>query len=320
MFTEIYFPFGIITAQYQGEKFTMNKEYRDIDATLAGLNKSSDAHFKWLVNLLYFVANKNEHSPEITNLNAHERCEFGLWLSTKLKEERDDKSYLLEIHKQHQDIHQKCRELMSSLSRGDESDMYFGDFSTSLLAFNQSLALYKTHLLQRRTSYDALTGLPLRRILDESFDNTLSEFVKSGLYLFLLDIDHFKKINDNYGHLAGDDVLRSFAVQLENGTRKCEPVYRYGGEEFIILIHAANDHDACKIAERLRTLIADTEMNAGGTAIKITFSGGLTKICEKETLHEVLERADSALYQGKQSGRNRCIYVDRDFTMRHIVL
>lgn len=293
----------------------MIKEYQNIDATLVGLNQSSDAHFKWLVNLLYFVANKNEQFPEITNLNAHAHCEFGVWLSKILKEERDDKSYLLDINKQHKNIHQKCRELMEALACDNGSEAYFNNFSNSLLAFNQSLALYKTHLLQRRTSYDALTGLPLRRILDESFDNTLSTFVKSGLYLFLVDIDHFKKINDNYGHLTGDDVLRSFAVLLESGTRKCEPVYRYGGEEFIILIHASSDRDACKLAERLRALIASTEINAGENVIKITFSGGLTKIWAKETLHEVLERADSALYQGKQTGRNRCIYVDRDLNM-----
>lgn len=296
----------------------MNKEYRDIDATLLGLNKSSDAHFKWLVNILYFVANKQPSLPEITHENAHECCEFGVWIAKKLQEERDDKSFLLEIDIAHQAIHHQCRELIDALHRGDKSSACFDDFSAMLLAFNQSLATYKTHLLQRRTSYDALTGLPLRRVLDESFDTTVQKFNQSGLYLFLLDIDHFKKINDNYGHLTGDEVLREFSRQLEAGTRKSEPVFRYGGEEFIILLHAPNDRIASLIAERIRKTVAETDIYAAGQVIKIAFSAGLTRVHEGETLHEVLERTDGALYHGKQTGRNRCIFVDKQLNMRRI--
>jgi diguanylate cyclase len=143
------------------------------------------------------------------------------------------------------------------------------------------------HLLQRRTSYDALTGLPLRRVLDESFDNTVSEFAADGLYLLLLDIDHFKKINDNYGHLIGDDVLRAFALQLEDGTRRNEPVYRYGGEEFIILLHATCDKEASIIAKRLRESVAATDIKTADHRIHITFSAGLSRIHAGESLHEV---------------------------------
>lgn len=297
----------------------MNKEYRDIDATLLGLNNSSDAHFKWLVNVLYFVANEHEQCPEITHAGAHEFCEFGIWLKAKLSEERDDRSYLLEINNCHNAIHQACRQLISALHCGDKSSRHFDAFATVLLAFNQSLAIYKTHLLQRRTSYDALTGLPLRRVLDESFDKTVSRFNQSGLYLFLLDIDHFKKINDNYGHLVGDDVLRGFSRQLENETRKSEPVYRYGGEEFIILLHASNECDASLMAERIRHSVAAADIHTAGHRINITFSAGLTRVFENETLHEVLERADGALYHGKQTGRNRCIYVDRHLNMHRLI-
>lgn len=297
----------------------MNREYRNIDATLLGLNKSSDAHFKWLVNILYFVANEHEKCQEITHHSAHEFCEFGSWLNQKLSEERDDRSYLLDINNGHKEIHQACRELISALHRGDKSTIYFDAFALVLLEFNQSLATYKTHLLQRRTSYDALTGLPLRRVLDESFDSTVARFNKSGLYLLLLDIDHFKKINDNYGHLIGDDVLRDFSRQLDAATRKSEPVYRYGGEEFIILLHACSDRAASLIAERIRTRVAATDIYAAEHVINITFSAGLTRVDENETLHEVLERADRALYNGKQTGRNRCVYVDRHLNMHRII-
>lgn len=297
----------------------MNKDYRSIDATLSGLNKSSDAYFKWLVNVFYIVANKDAVSPEITQQNAHECCGFGIWLNKELSEERDDKSYLIEINDGHKAIHQKSHQLINALHCGDHSATYFDEFAVVLLDFNRSLATYKAHLLQRRTSYDALTGLPLRRMLDESFENTVAKFNRSGLYLLLLDIDHFKKINDNYGHLIGDDVLRDFSRQLDAGTRMSEPVYRYGGEEFIILLHAANSQDASQMAERIRASVAKTEINAAEHVIKITFSAGLTRVHENETLHDVLERADTALYYGKHTGRNRCIYIDRCLNMHHII-
>ncbi len=264
----------------------MNREYKYIDATISGLNKSSDAHFKWLVKVLYYVSKKHEHASDITSCNAHERCEFGIWIQQKIKEDRDDKSYLLDIHHKHIRIHEKCRELMAVLTFNEASADSFEEFASALLAFNQSLTVYKTHLLQRRTSFDALTGLPLRRTLDESFDKTSEKFAKDGLYLLLLDIDHFKKINDNYGHLTGDQVLRALAIQLEDETRKCEPVYRYGGEEFIILLHASSDEDAFAIAERIRLLVANTEIAAGDHGINITFTAGLTQCMKMKVYTE----------------------------------
>ncbi|WBT57160.1 diguanylate cyclase [Kosakonia oryzendophytica] len=306
--------------KYYGEEWELNREYKYIDATISGLNKSSDAHFKWLVNVLYYVSKKHDHASDITSCNAHERCEFGIWLQQKLNEDRDDKSYLQDIYHKHVGIHEKCRELLAVLTFNEASADAFEAFASALLAFNQSLTLYKTHLLQRRTSFDTLTGLPLRRTLDESFEKTSEKFAKEGLYLLLLDIDHFKKINDNYGHLTGDLVLRALAIQLEDETRKCESVYRYGGEEFIILLHASSDEDAFAIAERIRLLVANTEIAAGDHSIKITFTAGLTQVHENESLHRILERADKALYHGKHTGRNRCVYVNRYSDMYNIAV
>jgi len=138
------------------------------------------------------------------------------------------------------------------------------------------------------------------------------ELGASGLYLLLLDIDHFKKVNDNYGHLNGDIVLRSLALNISNNIRRSESMYRYGGEEFIVLLHATHDDEAVIIAERLRRDIARLETIAGEHIIRITFTGGLTRIHQGEVLREVLERADIALYTGKKSGRNCTQLINRD--------
>lgn len=289
----------------------MNRKFKEIDDTVRSLNQSTDAHFRWLVKILRFIDSRNVDLPEISSDEAHLHCEFGHWLNTRLLEEREDTNFLLDINKKHIHVHQACRNLISAIEQHRQTNDVFNLFEESLLAFTEALTHYKVHLLQLRTSYDALTGLPLRRILDESFASMNKELGADGLYLLLLDIDHFKKVNDNYGHLNGDIVLRSLALNISNNIRRSESMYRYGGEEFIVVLHASNDQDAVAIAERLRRDIARLETIAGEHLIRVTFTGGLTRIHEGEALREVLERADIALYTGKKSGRNCSQLINR---------
>ncbi|MFG0800812.1 diguanylate cyclase [Leclercia sp. GLN_9] len=289
----------------------MNRKFKEIDDTVRSLNQSTDAHFRWLVKILRFIDSRNVDLPEISSDEAHLHCEFGHWLNTRLLEEREDTNFLLDINKKHIHVHQACRNLISAIEQHRQTNDVFNLFEESLLAFTEALTHYKVHLLQLRTSYDALTGLPLRRILDESFASMNKELGADGLYLLLLDIDHFKKVNDNYGHLNGDIVLRSLALNISNNIRRSESMYRYGGEEFIVVLHASNDQDAVAIAERLRRDIARLETIAGEHLIRVTFTGGLTRIHKGESLREVLERADIALYTGKKIGRNCSQLINR---------
>lgn len=290
---------------------SVNRKFKEIDDTVRSLKQSTDAHFRWLVKILRFIDSRNVDLPEISSDEAHLHCEFGHWLNTRLLEEREDTNFLLDINKKHIRVHQACRNLISAIEQHRQTNDVFNLFEESLLAFTEALTHYKVHLLQLRTSYDALTGLPLRRILDESFASMNKELGADGLYLLLLDIDHFKKVNDNYGHLNGDIVLRSLALNISNNIRRSESMYRYGGEEFIVVLHASNDQDAVAIAERLRRDIARLETIAGEHLIRVTFTGGLTRIHEGESLREVLERADIALYTGKKSGRNCSQLINR---------
>jgi len=290
---------------------SVNRKFKEIDETVRSLNQSTDAHFRWLVKILRFIDSRNVDLPEISSDEAHLHCEFGHWLNTRLLEEREDTNFLLDINKKHIRVHQACRNLISAIEQQRQANDVFNLFEESLLAFTEALTHYKVHLLQLRTSYDALTGLPLRRILDEFFASMNKELGADGLYLLLLDIDHFKKVNDNYGHLNGDIVLRSLALNISNNIRRSESMYRYGGEEFIVVLHASNDQDAVAIAERLRRDIARLETIAGEHLIRVTFTGGLTRIHKGESLREVLERADIALYTGKKSGRNCSQLINR---------
>ncbi|HEY0236101.1 MAG TPA: PleD family two-component system response regulator [Afipia sp.] len=159
---------------------------------------------------------------------------------------------------------------------------------------------------------DVLTGLHNRRYL-ESHIGTLAEQASARgkpLALMILDIDHFKSINDTYGHDAGDDVLREFAVRIRKSIRGIDLAARYGGEEFVIVMPETDLHVAGLVAERLRKSIAGEgfSIEKGTRRIDVTISIGIATLDNKgEPVADVLKRADQALYRAKHDGRNRVV-------------
>jgi diguanylate cyclase (GGDEF)-like protein len=122
----------------------------------------------------------------------------------------------------------------------------------------------------------------------------------------MLDLDHFKRINDEYGHLIGDQVLQEFAKRCECSVREVDLVGRYGGEELMILLPETDRKTALQVAERLRTTIASTPIQVFGKEISVTVSIGVTTQDENTTdLETLIARADQALYIAKHKGRNR---------------
>ena len=122
--------------------------------------------------------------------------------------------------------------------------------------------------------------------------------------IIIADIDHFKSINDKYGHQVGDEALKDVANTLKNTLRSNDVIARWGGEEFVIMLKNATIKEAQKIAEKLRVNIEQTKVQ---NTINITSSFGLTKYYAKEDTNHTFKRADDALYEAKQSGRNKVI-------------
>jgi diguanylate cyclase (GGDEF)-like protein len=160
--------------------------------------------------------------------------------------------------------------------------------------------------LEQMVRSDALTGLGNRRLFDERFrrDWTLSRSVGVPLSLLMIDIDHFKKVNDRAGHLTGDAILRHVATLLASSTRETDTCTRYGGEEFAILLPATSIAKAAELAERLRVKVANTPLAEHAVTISIGVAsddGDLQHL----SAAALVERADAALYAAKQAGRNR---------------
>ena len=158
---------------------------------------------------------------------------------------------------------------------------------------------------------DALTGLHNRRYM-ESHVGTLVEQATSRakpLTVLVIDIDYFKSINDSYGHDAGDDVLREFAIRIRKSIRGIDLACRYGGEEFVVLMPETDMSVATMVAERLRRCIASEPfpIQQGTRLIEVTISIGIAALGRGDNAAGVLKRADQALYRAKRDGRNRVV-------------
>lgn len=155
---------------------------------------------------------------------------------------------------------------------------------------------------------DPLTGLGNRAALDNALrrELQLAERHQQELSLLMIDVDHFKLINDQHGHLRGDEVLKAIARTIANVCRETDISFRYGGEEFVVLLRKTNETGACIIAERLRKEISKIEMQQNGHGIQPTVSIGISTRAsnQKENINHLFDRADKALYNAKQKGRN----------------
>ncbi|HCC5795951.1 TPA: diguanylate cyclase, partial [Citrobacter freundii] len=285
---------------------------KEIDTILIELNKSIDAHYKWLVTMFRCVVSLDVTQPDIVGENSHCVCRFGQWLNNQSRYNEDDCSYVSKINATHEKMHLLGKELLLAIVEKRSHPWHFDSFQDALLAFTSSVMDYKIYLLNIRSNIDVLTGLPGRRMLDESFDRQLLDAEPLNLYILLLDIDRFKYVNDTYGHLVGDVVLRALASNLLSWTRYDEVAYRYGGEEFIIIIRTKTDEQACQAGLRLCRLIGQKKIPYADGEIGITVTAGITRVQPGETLDTALGRADRAMYQGKQTGRNRCMFMDEN--------
>ncbi|WP_156497713.1 GGDEF domain-containing protein, partial [Oleiphilus sp. HI0043] len=154
---------------------------------------------------------------------------------------------------------------------------------------------------------DSLTSLPNREAYDERFELELERYkrYKKPATLVVADIDFFKSINDNYGHLSGDKVLQIIAKEIQNRIRKTDFVARYGGEEFVIILPETDLQTAKQVIEKVREMIGRLPFHFRDEKIQITMSFGLSVFEEGLDQGQLFERADSALYQAKENGRNR---------------
>jgi len=187
-----------------------------------------------------------------------------------------------------------------------------GLVASEMLFRTRLQAWFSRQKLHIYASTDPLTGLGNRRLMVPQLDGEVSRARRHGnaLSVLMADLDYFKRVNDNHGHDAGDAVLREFAGRLRRLLRREDRAARWGGEEFLILLTETGSDEARTVAEKIRRATADQPFEVNGVSLTITVSIGVaTHTCDDDT-DALIKRADIALYEAKQSGRNR-VCVDR---------
>ncbi|KII37815.1 GGDEF domain-containing protein [Pseudomonas fluorescens] len=232
----------------------------------------------------------------------------GLQTSVQEAADLEDLKHVLENHLEGllgtMDQHQKQRD-----AREQEVATRLKSLSERVAHMEQEAQGFREHLeVQRQKALiDPLTGLPNRAAWSERLEHEIKQWQQHGntLSLAMLDLDHFKRINDNYGHLAGDKVLKIIATVLRKRLRGSDFIARFGGEEFVLLIPATPPAVGAKLLETLRAAIEACPFHFKGERVTITISMGLATFRAGEHSDLVLKRADQALYRAKNAGRNR---------------
>ncbi|WP_207635476.1 GGDEF domain-containing protein [Caloramator australicus] len=207
-------------------------------------------------------------------------------------------------------VEDEVKGLIFLAGRISMSNLLLQDIEDPLNILSKQMALaisnYRYFLdIKKEAEIDPLTGLYNRKVLDKEIDNLIKQNVNFSIVIF--DLDDFKKVNDTYGHLAGDQVLKEFANVIKKVIRKTDIACRFGGEEILIILKGLSKEQAYIIAERIREKFEESNIIINGNSINVTVSGGIASYPEDaNNIKELLNKADAALYiEGKSKGKNK---------------
>lgn len=221
----------------------------------------------------------------------------------------DGRTRSADVFLHHKDGHRVPVHVLGVAIR-DWQGRIIGAFETFSDATEINAAAERIQSLEAEAYLDALTGLPNRRFFESTLDTRLAELRKDDLPFgfILVDVDHFKRFNDEHGHETGDDVLKMVARSLRHGCRACDLAARWGGEEFVVLTGSGGPEAVHSMAERLRIVVAHSSIARAGRSLAVTISIGATCARPDDSAGALLTRADRLLYTSKSGGRNRVTF------------
>jgi diguanylate cyclase (GGDEF)-like protein len=287
----------------------------DTDTFITEFDAAIEAHMEWTRRILRCAVLHTSPGEDVLSPVAHTLCRFGRWfLLNREHFDTIDVNCVERIEVMHQKMHDAIRLICSNVIKGKPGEIAdLEAFEHSQSDLLSALAKLKTLTLSNAARHDPLTGLPLRYGIESDFTLCRNDAQRNRTLLFvvMIDADHFKRINDNYGHPAGDAVLRHMALTLKLSRRNNDPLYRFGGEEFLLLMRCASVGEARQSAERIVNKMRTTPVPiTDGKLLKLTVTLGLAQVGEQEDIDSAIKRADAALYEGK--GRGRDCYVISD--------
>jgi len=281
----------------------------NFQSLLTGIDQGIQAHVAWNQRLLRCALLHESPGEDMLRPDAHRRCHLGQWfLAEKSTLAGFDPVATAELERQHQTMHDAVRNLCSASAQGKAATpQAFHDYEAGQTGLVASLHTLRDKVAESLLHHDALTSLPLRNGLDYAFRIRQKDSVRDGLplHLAMVDVDHFKVVNDTWGHSVGDLALQHLARIMTGCLRENDIVVRYGGEEFLFLLLGT---DAEAVVQRLLDEVRNSPMPMdSGQALRMTVTAGLARVGPTDSLASAIDRADRALLQGKQGGRDRYV-------------
>ncbi|MDI1347341.1 MAG: diguanylate cyclase [Pseudolabrys sp.] len=270
-------------------------------------------HDQWAETLYGTLICRSTPDERDISADAHHNCRFGQWYHKAGATILKNHPGYAEIGLEHERMHQYAISLLrASMQNVPISFKDYERFLTALKRLKLEIATVQNELQTALFNLDPLTGTPSRIGMLSGLREQL-ELVrrKHACAIAMMDLDHFKAINDKYGHVVGDKVLVGFAHYLMAHLRPYDKVFRYGGEEFLICLPDTDRQTACEIISRLLEELASLPFNADGKGeFHVTVSSGLTALDPDIPVEQSIDRADKALYAAKARGRNRVVVWD----------
>ena len=273
-----------------------------------------ETHIVWLNDITKALMSGNvDDVPPL----CPKKCEFGKWLNSGAKAIISNNSKFSSINQLHEDLHQYAHNILNLLKSHHLKHLscmsYLEKMEMTSLEIGTELALIDNKMMIAKASKDPLTGVLNRSLLEQIFTNQyeIAVATESKFIIAMCDLDNFKLINDTYGHVAGDLVLKSFANLLKKGLRSSDAIVRYGGEEFVIILPVSDSKLAYNILDKQRLDFQNSSVQSNNIDIYATVSIGIAEVnfIDNMSIDDIfsyyLEKADANLYHAKQEGRNR---------------
>jgi diguanylate cyclase (GGDEF)-like protein len=283
-----------------------------LEALVEGIDHGIESHLAWNQRLLRCALLHETPGDDMLNTHAHLRCQFGIWFSNHRHElDTFDEVLVEHVAHAHRSMRDAVRRMCNHKEQGRAAE------AADLQAYEQGQSTMVTQLnelrgrvIEAETHRDMLTGLPLRHGLEYAFGLRRKDARREGaqLWLAMIDVDHFKSVNDNHGHAVGDAALQHIARCLAACLRQTDAMFRFGGEEFLGLFLVHELHGVELLAARLvQTVSAAPLTIASGVTLHLTVTVGLAHVGAAEGLARATERADHAMLLGKARGRGRFV-------------
>lgn len=280
------------------------------------MDQAINAHTRWLGKFHRAMICAVDHDPANLASDAHRRCIFGQWYyDLEDSPVRQWDKELEAAGRLHKSMHDRARNLAGGVRNQPVASGDYDEFIETAIRFKNVLRTLQFKIVNDVCLVDHLTGAwnrgALLQRLAEEFERRTREGGTSCLCM--MDLDHFKNINDLHGHSAGDEVLRRVVEIAKQGLRKYDSIIRYGGEEFLLCLTNISMDEATTVLERIRSDIATQGVVLeDGTTLQVTASFGLARMCPQLSLDRSIEMADRALFCAKARGRNNVCRWDVD--------